>query len=594
MTAAAQLITDNLDIWASAVKAKSAAGRGKSSKLELYGIKKLRELILELAVRGLLVPQDHSDEPASELFKKIAAEKARLAKDGKIKKQKALPPIDDKETPFELPGGWGWARLGEVGIVASSSRVHKKEWQASGVPFYRAREIVKLSQYGAVDNELFITEKLFEEHSKKGFVPEPGDMMLTGVGTIGAPYVVPSDAKFYFKDASVLIFKNYWDLYPQYLYYFMKSPFWNEAIHEGSMGTTVHTLTITRANIALIPVPPIEEQRRIVAKVNELMTLCDQLEQQQETSITAHQTLVQTLLDALTTASERDDFTAAWARIADHFDTLFTTEWSIDQLKQTILQLAVMGKLVPQDPNDVPASELLKKIAAEKARLLKDGKIKKQKELPPIEKKIFPFNPPAGWEWSRFEELADIQSGITKGRKFAGRETNTVPYLRVANVQRAFLDLEVIKEIEIHAEEQENVRVKNGDLLITEGGDWDKVGRTAIWRGELPFVTHQNHVFRARPFLDAQNEIWLEKYLNSPVAREYFADSSKQTTNLASINKTQLRGCLVAVPPRSEQHRIVTKVDELLVICDRLNARINGAQTAQTQLADAIGGQIVG
>ncbi|MCI5207349.1 MAG: hypothetical protein D3910_00805 [Candidatus Electrothrix sp. ATG2] len=135
--------------------------------------------------------------------------------------------------------------------------------------------------------------------------------------------------------------------------------------------------------------------------------------------------------------------------------------------------------------------------------------------------------------------------------------------------------------------------VQERDLLITEGGDWDKVGRTARWSGELPYVAHQNHIFKARCILSEQNEFWFEKYLNSPCARQYFASSSKQTTNLASINKTQLRGTLVAIPPLPEQHRIVTKVDELLTLCDTLKIRLQQAQTTQVQLADTLVEQAV-
>ncbi|MBJ3124921.1 restriction endonuclease subunit S, partial [Salmonella enterica subsp. enterica serovar Agona] len=170
-------------------------------------------------------------------------------------------------------------------------------------------------------------------------------------------------------------------------------------------------------------------------------TLCDQLEQHSLTSLDAHQQLVETLLNALADSQNADELAENWARISEHFDTLFTTEASIDALKQTILQLAVMGKLVPQDPNDEPASELLKRIAQEKAQLVKDGKIKKQKPLPPISDEEKPFELPEGWEWSLFEDVVDIQSGITKGRNLANRKLISIPYLRVANVQRGYLDL---------------------------------------------------------------------------------------------------------------------------------------------------------
>lgn len=318
------------------------------------------------------------------------------------------------------------------------------------------------------------------------------------------------------------------------------------------------------------------------------MTLCDQLEQQTESSLTAHQTLVETLLGALTNAPDHDSFQQAWQRIAEHFDTLFTTEHSIDQLKQTILQLAVMGKLVPQDPNDEPASELLKRIAAEKAKLIKEGKIKKQKPLPPISDEEKPFELPKGWEWCRFEDIVDIQSGITKGRKLAGRKIITVPYLSVANVQRSYLDLSNVKEVDIPIEEREKYEVLKGDLLITEGGDWDKVGRTAIWQGGLDYVAHQNHVFKARVILPSQNEEWLEKWLNSPFSRDYFAGSSKQTTNLASINKTQLRACLIAVPPKIQKETILLKLNEMINLCSELKSQISNEQVIKLTLSNVI------
>ncbi|MFA0520631.1 restriction endonuclease subunit S, partial [Vibrio sp. 10N.222.55.E8] len=147
--------------------------------------------------------------------------------------------------------------------------------------------------------------------------------------------------------------------------------------------------------------------------------------------------------------------------------TLFTTEASIDQLKQTILQLAVMGKLVPQDPTDEPAAKLLERIAEEKAQLIKDKKIKKQKALLPIAEDEKPFELPMGWEWCRFEDVVDIQSGITKGRKLVNRALKTIPYLSVANVQRGFLNLSNVKEIELPVDELEKFGVQNGDLLIT-------------------------------------------------------------------------------------------------------------------------------
>ncbi|EEW1718610.1 restriction endonuclease subunit S [Escherichia coli] len=582
-----KLIVDHMETWTSALQTRSTAGRGSSGKIDLYGIKKLRELILELAVRGKLVPQDPNDEPASELLKRIAAEKAELVKQGKIKKQKPLPEISEEEKPFELPEGWEWVRLGNLGIIGSSSRVHQKDWTSKGVPFYRAREIVSLAKNSFVNNELFITDKLFETLSQNGLYPEENDIMLTGVGTIGVSYIVKSCDKFYFKDASVLIFKNIHKLYHGYINCIFQSPYWFNEIYKNSMGTTVHTLTISRAADVLIPIAPEKKQYSINAKVQMLMELCDQLEQQSLTSMDAHQQLVETLLGTLTDSQNAEELAENWTRISEHFDTLFTTEASVDALKQTILQLAVMGKLVPQDPNDEPASELLKRIAQEKAQLVKEGKIKKQKPLPPISDEEKPFELPEGWEWCLFEDIIDIQSGITKGRNLSNRTLVKVPYLRVANVQRGYLDLTEIKQIEIPIEEKEKYQVVKGDLLITEGGDWDTVGRTTVWCHDW-YIANQNHVFKGRNIGQDVDPYWLETYMNSPFSRQYFANASKQTTNLASINKTQLRGCPVAIPPSSEAKKIMSKLHIFYKLCEELKNHIQSAQQTQLHLADAL------
>ncbi|QIE15339.1 restriction endonuclease subunit S [Xanthomonas oryzae pv. oryzae] len=401
------------------------------------GIKKLRELILELAVRGKLVPQDPNDEPASELLKRIAEEKARLVAEGKIKKQKPLAEIGEEETPFEVPTNWAWTRLGELGLVGSSSRVHQKDWQTSGIPFYRAREIVRLSKDGFVENELFISEALYQELSTGESAPKVGDIMLTGVGTIGVPYRVQKTDRFYFKDASVLIFKNHIADNSDYLLKYFVSPLWIEKIHAESMGTTVHTLTIGRANETLCPLPPLAEQHRIVAKVDELMALCDRLEARQADADGAHAQLVQALLDSLTQARDAEDFAHSWQRLAEHFHTLFTTESSIDALKQTLLQLAVMGKLVQQKSSDEPASELLVRLADDRNKYAAIHKIALTKPEP-ISGSDQNLPLPDGWAWVR---LCSMFRAITDGdHQPPPKSTDGIAFLTIGNVTKGYLD----------------------------------------------------------------------------------------------------------------------------------------------------------
>jgi len=566
------------------------------------GVVKLRELILTLAVQGKLLPQDPSDEPASVLLKKIRAEKDRLIAEGKIKRDKPLAEIAEEERPFELPTGWEWVSLGDIGLVGSSSRVHQSDWKSYGVPFYRAREIVKLSRDGSVANELFISEELFASLSQSGWVPEKNDIMITGVGTIGIPYIVKASDRFYFKDASVLIFKNYGNINAEYLSLFLKSPLWIDRIHADSMGTTVDTLTIARANIALVSLPPVAEQSRIVTRVEELMRLCDALSDKARLEATQHAQLVATLLGTLTAASgagapdasaptpgePADPLHARWQRVAPHFDLLLDRPEAVDALEQTILQLAVRGLLVPQDPQNEPASALLKKIRAEKDKLIAEGKIKRDKPLPPIAEDEKPFDLPKGWEWVRLGEIVVISSGVTLGRKTTIPSPISLPYLRVANVQRWHLNLSSMKEVVIDKSELDRFQLVSGDLLITEGGDWDKVGRTTIWRDELPICGHQNHVFKARGTSAQWNPVWAEMYLNSAVARAYFASSAKQTTNLASINMTQLKDCAFPLPPLAEQSRIVARVASLRALCADLRQLLTASRSTQAHLAEAL------
>lgn len=553
------------------------------------GIKKLRELILELAVRGKLVPQDPSDEPASELLTRIAEGKARLVAEGKIKKQKALAEIGEEEKPFNVPTNWEWIRLGQLGSVSSSSRVHQKDWQSSGVPFYRAREIVRLSRDGFVENELFISEKLYQELSTGESVPTPGDIMLTGVGTIGVPYRVQKTDRFYFKDASVLIFKNHVAENSSYLLKYFISPFWVDTIHAESMGTTVHTLTIARANETLCPLPPLAEQHRIVTKVDELMTLCDRLEAQQADAASAHAQLVQALLDSLTQASDATDFAANWQRLAEHFHTLFTTEPSVDALKQTLLQLAVMGKLVPQSPSDEPASELLKRIAQEKARLVAEGKLKKQKPLTEIAEMEKTFELPESWEFVRLEEIAQVGTGATPLRtnpKYF--EPATINWVTSGETSQDHIH-ETAQKVSPLALTETNLTVyPPHTLVIAMYGQ----GKTRGQISELLIDACTNQACAAIQLFD-QDESH-RRYVKYFFIKSYddirllAAGGAQPNLNLGKIKETVL-----PLPPAAEQHRIVAKVDQLMALCEQLKTRLAQARQLNEQLASTLVEQAV-
>jgi type I restriction enzyme S subunit len=198
------------------------------------------------------------------------------------------------------------------------------------------------------------------------------------------------------------------------------------------------------------------------------------------------------------------------------------------------------------------------------------------------------FDVPNEWALSCFDDLFVIVSGVTKGQKVSPSEAADAPYLRVANVQRGYLDLSVIKSIPVRRSDVERYALRHGDVLMTEGGDWDKLGRAAIWRDEISNCIHQNHIFRVRPPSADVSPEWIVTYVNSHLGRAFFEDASKQTTNLASINLTQLRACPFPLPPLAEQHRIVAKVDELMALCDQLETSLTSADEARKNLLDAL------
>jgi len=545
------------------------------------GVARLRELILTLAVQGKLLAQDPGDEAASVLLEKIRAEKDRLIAEKKIRRSKPLNLIDDNECRFVLPSNWEWERLGNLGdwgAGATPSRTNS-HYYGGKIPWFKSGE---LTADFISESEETITEAALRECSLR--LNQVGDVLIAMYGaTIGKTSILSVVGT---TNQAVCACTPFAGLSNIYLLLLMKAlkPYF---ISIGAGGAQPN---ISREKVVatVVGLPPLAEQARIVARVEELMRLCDALETKGQLEAAQHAQLVATLLGTLADSQTPDALAENWQRIASHFDLLLDRPQAVDALEQTVLQLAVRGLLVPQDPSDEPASALLQNIRAEKDRLIAEGKIKRDKPLPPVEEKEKPFQSPQGWAWARFGDMALISSGITLGRKTAIPSPVFLPYLRVANVQRWHLNLTSIKEVVIDQTELVRFQLCNGDLLITEGGDWDKVGRTAIWRDELPTCLHQNHVFKARGTSSDWNPVWAEMYLNSMIARTYFASSAKQTTNLASINMTQLKNCMFPLPPLPEQARIVARVQALRGLCADLRQRLAASRAAQAQLAEAL------
>ena len=560
---AGQLITENIDIWTSAIKKRGSQGRGSSKKIELYGIKKLRELILELAVRGLLVPQDPNDEPASVLLEKIAAEKEQLIKEKKIKKPKKLGNITDIEKFGKLPSGWEFVRLNDLGEwgAGATPRRGSSELYGGEIPWFKSGELV--GDYISKSEET-VTEEALKKASLR--YNKAGDVLLAMYGaTIGKTAILEVPATTNQAVCACTPFSGFSNIYLLTLLKAFRPKFIN-------MGAGGAQPNISREKIiaTVIALPPQAEQPRIVAKVDELMALCDQLEQQTESSLLAHQTLVETLLNTLLNA-DQNSFDQAWERIAQHFDILFTTEHSIDQLKQTILQLAVMGKLVPQDPNEEPASVLLEKIAAEKEQLIKDKKIKLQKKAQVFEQSIKYESLPKGWEAVDFGDIT------------FNRDAERIP-LSVSdrNMRKGEYDYYGASGV---IDNIDNYLFDKPLLLIGEDGA-NLVNRStpiAFMAYGKYWVNNHAHVLDG---ITEQFLIYISLYINSISLLPYITGMAQPKMNQAKMNSI-----LVLLPPENEQIRIITKVNELVTLCESMKTQIRETQTTQLHLADAMAEQ---
>ena len=542
------LITYHLDIWTAAdTEKKSGRGRSSGSAGSVYGIKKLRELILELAVRGKLVPQDESDEPASELLKRIVAEKAKLVAEGKIKKSKSLAEITDDEKPFELPIGWVMIRFGEVFNLEYGNNLPSDKRSNSGeFPVYGSNGVVGSHNISFINSPCIVI-------GRKG---SAGALNLSlskaCCVTDVAYYCIPPrfiDLTFSFK-----------------LLHTLGLDLLGKGIKPG--------LNRNEAYELITAIPPLTEQHRIVAKVDELMALCDQLENQHNNAAEAHEKLVTHLLGTLTQSQNAEDFNTHWQRISEHFDTLFTTEASIDALKQTLLQLAVMGKLVPQDPNDEPASELLNKIDTGKLK-----SIKLQLEINDQEK---PFELPRGWEWVNFGSVSEIERGGSPRpiKSFFTTDEDGLNWIKIGDTDQGGKYITSTNE-KIKKEGLSKTRmVYPGDFLLTNSMSF---GRPYITK--IEGCIHDGWLRISPP--EALDKDYLYNLLSSPYVRSVFIAAAAGAV-VMNLNADKVRDLLIPVPPIVEQHRIVSRIDELMAICNQLKSQITSANHLQQKLADVI------
>ncbi|SCA55944.1 putative Type I restriction modification DNA specificity domain protein [Candidatus Terasakiella magnetica] len=546
------------------------------------GIKNLRDLILQLAVQGKLVEQDSNDEPASVLLEKVESDIQVALKEKTIRKNRLFD-VEDSQFKDYIPESWLTLTVSQIvnvfngNSVSASDKKSKYTNVTEGYNYIATKDVDFKSHQIDYNNGI----KIPFETPKFKIAPKGAVLICAEGGSAGKKLTI-TDENICFGNklyASVPITSA---IDNRFLFYVYKSPLFIFQFQEAMTGI-IGGISQTSFLALSVPLPPLAEQKHIAAKVDELMALCDELEASQEAHKSLKKDCVASSLHHLSETSENEEIKSNWSIAEGNFNSWFDDLETVKNLRATILQLAVQGKLVEQDPNDEPAILLKQKAEIELAALVSEKKVRVQKGISPFNEEGWPASKSLNSIWCKYGEISAISSGVTKGRKLEGRKLITVPYLRVANVQRGWIDITVLKEIEIPADELDKFALMKGDVLQVEGGDWDKVGRAVVWENPVAPCVHQNHIFKSRP-LGGIIPKYVELFMNSPMTMQYFQSCSKQTTNLASINKTQLSNTPFLLPPLEEQKRIVAKVDELMALCDQLESQIQSSDDLNKDL----------
>lgn len=548
-----RLILDHFAVWTSAVTYNR-------DEPELRGIQKLRDLILEFGIRGRLVEQDPRDPPVSDVLDSIQPDKPSPHRAGKLTDESESDEDDSAGRLFRFPTNWARFRLGSLITLHYGKALPKKN---------RVEE-------GHVD--VFGSNGVVGRHNQE-LISDPC-IVIGRKGSAGAVNIVKgpcwvTDVAYYVIPPRGLNLR-----FTDLLLRWLRLDQLERGIKPGINRNEVYGLQV--------PVPPTNEQERIVGKVDELMALCDRLEQQTHDQLEAHETLVDSLLETLTDSEDATELAENWTRLAEHFDTLFTTTHSVDQLQRTISQAAIMGQLVRPNPKEEPAYNLLARIEDKQADLIAEGIIQTNETPKKNPQTSHLAYIPNHWELARIADIATVRGGIQKQSARTPKH-QAYPYLRVADVRRGTVAISgPLPQFELFNNELSQYRLKEGDILVVEGnGSADEIGRCAMWNGEVSNCVYQNHLIRVR-LLEEGMEQFLMLYLNSPAGIREMKRLAVTTSGLYNLSVGKIRNIEVPIPPLAEQERIVEKVGEIQSLCSQLREHLGDCVSEKSRLADIL------
>ena len=554
------------------------------------GVARLRELILTLAVQGKLVPQELGDEPARVLLTRVAQNKTAQS-------AKSLKPTTDEDgipAPYELPSSWGWVRLGEIVENMGSGwspacnegeRSEPTQWAvlrttAVQVNEYRPREhkVVPLKLSPRPEIEV-----------------KDGDILITRAGPMNrvgiSCWVNNTPPRLMLSDKIVRFHSVADEMLPAFIVLALNAGRTKNQIESAKTGMAASQVNISQTDLRglWMPVCSKAEQSRIVIRVEELMRVCDALEVKGKLEAAQHAQLVSTLLGTLTGSDTPEALAQNWQRIAAHFDLLLDRPQAIDAFEQTILQLAVRGLLVPQDPADVPASALLQKIHVDKDRLMGEGKIKRVKPLTTMAEVEKPFELPDGWGWARFPDLCAIRGGATPSKAVVANWIGEIPWVSPKDMK-----IPLIFDAQDHVSDL----AVRGSLSLIPSGSLLMVVRGMILAHSFPIAQTQvpvtiNQDMKALTSFEP-NILSFLALVCEGMKPEILRLIDRSTHGTCKLESAKIFGMLIPLPPLTEQSRIVTRVEELRRLCADLRQRLSVSQTTQAHLAEALVESVAG
>ena len=532
-------------------------------------VAKMRELVLDLAVQGRLVPQHAREGTALGLLERVATTaKSRRRDPGES---------EDTDAPFPIPVSWVWVRLPRVLKKLTDGTHHSPPNGPSGAIMYVTAKNIKTGGV-LLDGITYVSKEVHDEIYSR-CDPSFGDVLYikdgatTGIATINQvkePFSMLS---------SVALLKPSEAIFNRYLLWAMRSPFFYAETRGAMKGAAITRVTLSVLAASLLPLPPLAEQKRIVAKVDELMALCDRLEAQQQERETRHAALARASLSRFADAPTPANL---------HF--LFHPSYAISpaDLRKSILTLAVQGKLVPQDPNDEPAAQLLRRIDAAPKRAMRtrateEGEGAEPPELEPL------FELPLGWEWARFGRLPlQASVGLDRGRSMQGPD-KAVGYFKMNNIRNSGgVDFSELTRINATPDEIEAFALTDGDFLFNTRNSRELVGKTCVFRAPSDDpILYNNNILRVK-FIEGFSPVFLDYWFRSPEGSAELEKLKSNTTNVCAIYQGKLSGLPCVVPPLAEQRRIVAKVEQLMALVDALETQLAASRATTANLLSAL------